>query len=465
MTELKTIVSANRRIRTLLGPGRGGEGPLRWTSFLIRQPVEGGLLLHNTLTLELIFVPEALVPALEAPAGALRDWLRDRWYLIPPALDEHRAALDLRETLRAMEAPAAGLEKYTVFTTTACNARCFYCFEQGWKPRTMSPETADRVADYMLAHSPDMHFQIDWFGGEPLVNLRVIDRICRRLAEAGADFTSAMVTNGYLFDGEIIRRAGELWRLTQVHITLDGLRETYERIKAYKDGVPGAFDRVLGNIRALTAAGIRVNIRMNYGLHNLEEISRLTDYLIAEFAGTPGLTCYPIPLNEDPDDPAAQNSPAEHALLCQTERTLRDRLIGAGMFRVLPLRREPLLNMCMADSGRMITVLPEGQFGLCETYDRDGFIGSLDSPGLDEAGMAEMRRVRDEIPDCADCPIYPNCIRLRKCPNQICYRARRELREDRERASMLLEWRRWQKKQAEAAGKAEMPGGSREGRK
>lgn len=445
--EFITVVPADRRSRMLLGEGREGKASPVWSSFLLRQPVEGGLLLYNTLTLELLFVPEALLPELERPTGTLKERLRRDWYLVPGDLDQHRTALELRQTLRAMFPPPERLEKYTVFTTTACNARCFYCFEKDWTPRTMSPETADKAAAYMLRHSAGGAFQIDWFGGEPLVNARVIDRICQRLTEAGARFRSSMVTNGYLFDPELIRRAAGLWRLGQAHITLDGVGKTYDRIKDYKTGGAGAFERVVENIRGLTAAGVRINIRMNYDLHNLEEIDRLTDWLTAELGGNPRLRAYPIALFEDPDDPAAQRSEAQRILLCQAETRLRERLEAAGLFRPHPLPRSHETHMCMADSGSMVTILPEGQLGLCENYDHSGFIGSLDSDELDRAVMAEMEALRPEIPACADCPLYPDCIRLQKCPNQICHPQRRAVREQRKRRSMLMEWMNYQTKQ------------------
>ena len=450
MTELKTILPANRRVQTLLGKARGGEGELVWTSFLVRLPVEAGLLLHNTLTLELILVPSELVPALEAPAGDLREALRERWFLVPADLDEHALVKDVRQTLRLMDPPPTRLEKYTVFTTTACNARCFYCYEQKWGPRTMSLETADRVADYMIAHSAGGSFQIVWFGGEPLVNMRVIERISQRLTEAGADFWSSMVTNAYLFDPEVIARAVSFWRLRQINVTLDGVGETYDRIKAFKGVESGAFERVTENIRRLSEAGVRVTIRMNYDLHNLEEIHRLTDWLAEHLAGLPGVAAYPVALSEDPDDPALQRTPEVRELLCRQEALLRRKLETAGLFHPLRLPRSLETHMCMADSGSMITILPEGQIGLCESYDREGVVGSVDSPALDEAAVAKTLELRAEIPECADCPLYPDCIRLKICPNQICHRQRREARIERKKRSMTVEWERYLLKKARA---------------
>ena len=469
---LTQIIPPARMVRLLLGEGRDSGAPLVWSSFLLRQPTEEGLLLYNTLTLELLHLPAALVPELEtltgeadgrvpslqagpaastgaeggapSPRRELREQLRKKWFLVPADLDQHQTALELRKTLQDMEPPAEHLKKYTVFTTTACNARCFYCYEKDWTPRTMRPETADRLAEYMLAHSGSHRFQIDWFGGEPLVNLGVIDRICTRLREAGANYRSHMVSNGYLFDPALIARAAELWRLEEVQITLDGVGETYERIKNYKTGTQGAFRRVTDNIAALAAAGIRVHVRMNFDLHNLAQIEELADWLIQRFGGTPGVAAYPVPLFEDPEDPAAWHSDEERDRLCAAELDMRARMEAGGLRRSLPLPREPDLRMCMADSGCMITVLPDGKIGLCQNYDHSGFIGGIDGPEPDEAGLCSGRALREEIPACADCPIYPGCIRLKLCPTQICYPQRRHVREEVKKRSMLAEWKTYQ---------------------
>ena len=106
MSNLITVIPASRRVALLLGEGRESGTPLVWTSFLLRQPTDEGLLLYNTLTLELLHVPSALLPALEAPTGALRDTLRRKWFLVPQDLDQHAAALELRSTLQDMEPPA-----------------------------------------------------------------------------------------------------------------------------------------------------------------------------------------------------------------------------------------------------------------------------------------------------------------------------------------------------------------------
>ena len=62
-----------------------------------------------------------------------------------------------------------------------CNLRCRYCFAgQGgygkWR-ELMSFDTARRAVDFLIAHSgPRKHCEIDFFGGEPLMNYHVVQQ-------------------------------------------------------------------------------------------------------------------------------------------------------------------------------------------------------------------------------------------------------------------------------------------------
>ena len=88
---------------------------------------------------------------------------------------------------------------YTIFPTTDCNARCFYCFELGRSRIKMSIETAQKVVQYIKAHCGGKKVNISWFGGEPLFHQEAIDTICDGLRAEGVEFASTMVSNGYLF--------------------------------------------------------------------------------------------------------------------------------------------------------------------------------------------------------------------------------------------------------------------------
>ena len=68
-----------------------------------------------------------------------------------------------------------------ILTTTACNARCEYCYEKGFKIETMTLETANKLVDYILKLPRMDKFYIHWFGGEPLLNENIIDLVMKKV--------------------------------------------------------------------------------------------------------------------------------------------------------------------------------------------------------------------------------------------------------------------------------------------
>ena len=126
-----------------------------------------------------------------------------------------------------------GLTSFVIMPTMDCNARCFYCFEHGMRRYPMTDKTAQDVADFIIKKSLSQKIKILWFGGEPLYNQSAIDIITNKLISENREFKSTMITNGYLFDMEIVERAKNNWNLKNVQITLDGTEEVYNRCKNY----------------------------------------------------------------------------------------------------------------------------------------------------------------------------------------------------------------------------------------
>ena len=59
----------------------------------------------------------------------------------------------------------------------------------------------------MEDHKGSGTLHLSWFGGEPLMGIKRIDQICMDLEGRGIKFSSNMISNGYLFDEEIVARA------------------------------------------------------------------------------------------------------------------------------------------------------------------------------------------------------------------------------------------------------------------
>ena len=121
-------------------------------------------------------------------------------------------------------------EKYAylrILTTTACNARCSYCYENGFKVETMSEETADSLIKYILNLPKMENFYIHWFGGEPLLNTKVIDKIMSAIYDKlklnGTTIHVYFTSNGSMLDKEMSHKAKELWHANSFQITIDDI--------------------------------------------------------------------------------------------------------------------------------------------------------------------------------------------------------------------------------------------------
>lgn len=128
-------------------------------------------------------------------------------------MDDQKYADHVRFIRRTMQKKPEHITNYVIFTTTDCNARCFYCYELGRSRIPMSVETAHKAADYISAHCGGENVSIQWFGGEPLFNKNIIDIISSDLAAKGVEYTSIMISNGYLFDDATVKQAVKLWKL------------------------------------------------------------------------------------------------------------------------------------------------------------------------------------------------------------------------------------------------------------
>lgn len=175
---------------------------------------------------------------------------------------------------------------YRILTTTDCNAKCFYCYEKGISTQTMSKASADNIIAFINKEQIDP-ITIEWFGGEPLLNIEIIDYICDQLRNKHIKFNSKMITNGYLLNREIIDKAKNKWALQYIQITLDGTKKVYENVKKFS--APGAFERVIRNIDLLIEMNISVDIRLNYDKYNIDDIMNLITYLSSKYSGKPNV--------------------------------------------------------------------------------------------------------------------------------------------------------------------------------
>jgi len=396
----------------------------RLMHYVVKQEVEEGVLLYNTLTHAM-----ALVTHEEAHHLTEVEGLIENWFLVPMGHNDKKLCKIVKYGYKLRQQRPKGIRKYTVVTTTGCNARCFYCFEQGTKPINMTTETAEKVAQYIITHRGEHEkVQIDWFGGEPLYNFKVMDRICTRLMEQNVNFYSRITTNGYLFSEKMVEKAVQLWHLSKALITIDGTEQNYNRIKAYiHRNESNPFQRVLCNIGALLDAGIKVQGRLHVSIDNVQDIQELMELLADRFKGKDLLSLQILYLFELFGPEARVLSSEERATVVHEIQRLTNYGYQLGISKPKKLERKMKLFRCMVDSEDAIMIVPDGHLGLCEHHLEDRFFGHIDNDEWNMEVLNQSREYCEEIPECDTCSVYPLCNRLKICGIQdICFKENKE---------------------------------------
>ncbi len=163
-----------------------------------------------------------------------------------------------------------------------CNLGCTYCFasqgDYGAPKRLMSEETARKSVDFLLRNSGDTDsVSLVFFGGEPLMNLRVIQRTVAYAQEAGqkagkrVDFS--MTTNATYLTPEVIRFLND--NRIGVAVSIDGPKEYHDKRRTFKNG-RGSYDfiepRILDLLQHHKSRPVAARVTLTHGIIAVQEI-------------------------------------------------------------------------------------------------------------------------------------------------------------------------------------------------
>ena len=183
----------------------------------------------------------------------------------------------------------------------------------------------------------------------------------------------------------------------------------------------------MSNIKRLLDAGIYVSIRFNMDLYNAEDLLTLTEELAQRFAGNKYFSVYAHHLFKSDIPMSEQHTDEEWEKRDVAMKRITDCLSLNGIASKSGVSRKIKLNFCKADGGNAVTILPDGNIGLCEHYSESEFIGHIDRDGFDAATIAQWRELMPEIPECEKCFFYLDCVKIKKCPSgSDCYRQYRQ---------------------------------------
>ena len=138
-----------------------------------------------------------------------------------------------------------------------CNLRCKYCFAStgdfGVKRTLMSTGIGKKSIDYLIKSSGGKrNLEIDFFGGEPLLNFNtvkeIVDYAKEKGKEYGKNFRFTLTTNAILLNEEIKKFIND--NIGNIVLSLDGRQETNDRMRFRVDG-SGTYKDILPKIKEM----------------------------------------------------------------------------------------------------------------------------------------------------------------------------------------------------------------------
>lgn len=144
----------------------------------------------------------------------------------------------------------------TFVVTEDCCLQCSYCYETKKSKKRMALETGKQIVDYLFElyekNEPDgfinQHTKaliLDFIGGEPLLEIDLIYKICDYFWEKALEkrspwadtFRISITTNGILyFQKEVQEFINKFKKRLSITVTIDGDKEMHDKCRIYPDG-------------------------------------------------------------------------------------------------------------------------------------------------------------------------------------------------------------------------------------
>lgn len=185
---------------------------------------------------------------------------------------------DVREFLVEQDSRYRGCIKTLVLNVVqACNLRCGYCFAGDGSygnSGMMSIETATRAIDWYANQHTISQMEVNFFGGEPLVNFALIRR-CVEYAhsvaqDAGKRIAFSITTNATLVTQEMAQFLAE--NKFRIAVSIDGPAAINNRNRPLATG-KGSLERILAGVYLLREAGNKPIARCTvHGQTDMEDV-------------------------------------------------------------------------------------------------------------------------------------------------------------------------------------------------
>ncbi len=302
---------------------------------------------------------------------------------------EYAKKLDKRSVVKAM----------CLHIAHDCNLRCKYCFaDTGSFHRSRSMMSADvgkKAIDFVIKNSGNRkNIEIDYFGGEPLMNFDVVRQITEYAKEQGKkhskNFRFTITTNGLLLDENKKKYINE--NMSNIVLSIDGTKEVNDKVRVRVDG-SGSYDSIVPKFKDIAESRNQDNyyVRGTFTAYNLDfakDVLHLADLGFKQTSVEPVVAPY-----EESYALREEHLPTIYAEYEKLAREYVDRRKNGKAFNffhfMIDLTQGPCVIKRMSGCGsghEYIAVTPEGDIYPCHQFvgNEDFKMGSVMDGSFDE---------------------------------------------------------------------------------
>ncbi|MEH7072866.1 radical SAM/SPASM domain-containing protein [Neobacillus drentensis] len=342
--------------------------------------------------------------------------LYNNGFLVSSDVDEKRRAQFLHQSLHRTD-----IMHLVLLPTQACNFRCTYCYET-FERGKMDRKIINGLKAFVQEKKANLStLHISWFGGEPLVSLDVIEELSTHFLsiaeENNIQYSCDLVTNGYLLTKDVFQRLLS-WNINQFMITIDGIGEVHDHRRPLLGGGK-TFGKIIDNLLAIKDIpdSFDITIRTNFDESNLQEASKLTEFLVEHFADDKrfGIMYRPVGKwggKNDDDIPVCSRTMSNKKIWELTDEAITQ---GLNMSPMVTESLMPSGSVCYAAKPHSLVVGSDGQLYKCtlsldEEFNKVGKIhedGHLDLDYDKIASWVTSGEETDAV--CQSCFYRPAC--------------------------------------------------------
>ncbi|MEK5550492.1 radical SAM/SPASM domain-containing protein [Paenibacillus sp. FSL L8-0689] len=176
--------------------------------------------------------------------------------------------------------------------TGKCNMRCRYCVYHDGYPhnrtftsKRMSSETALKSIDFMKLYGDQQEVSITFYGGEPLLEFKLLKEVIEysKIALAGRTINFSFTTNLSVLTPKMAEYFSTVDNLS-ILCSIDGPKEMHDMYRVYKNG-SGSFDDVFEKFKLLNSVAKKNGKDMHIAANavymppfSVEKISQIDDF-------------------------------------------------------------------------------------------------------------------------------------------------------------------------------------------